>query len=491
MKLRYLFKDVAIYSIGDILLKAAAFMTLPVYTRLFAPEDYGIWNFITTVVGLLSGVLILGGDSAYARFFFEAKTLRERQVITSTWLGFLALWSGGVTVLCMPLGKLFSQWSFGTDQYNVLFTLSLLATPITLINLMCGQILRNQFNAQLFIVLNALSTLLSVGFSLYAVIILNLGLVGVFSGLLFAAVVMLPIRLWTARLMLCLLFSRQVLRNLLAYGIPLVPVSLAYWVFGVSDRIVLGKLSTLDQVGLYAVANTVAGVLGLVNGALGQAWTPHLVHLYEEQPEMASAFFGQVMTYILVGFGIMCVGMTIFAHEILMVLSTPAFYPAALAIGPLTLGFMAYASTQITAASISLTKQTKYFAIFSWIAALLNLGLNILLVPNWGMIAASWSTAVSYIFLTIAYLVISQRLWLVMYETQRALIAIGLTLGFVIVGPLLPISFTAIVNLALKSAYCLTYIALLLVFQVINQREWKALHRVLQELSTYWAEKAV
>lgn len=490
MRFRTLFKDVTIYGLGDILVKGIAFFTLPIYTRLFTPEEYGIWNFIITVVGLLAGILILGGDSAYARFFFEAKTLREQQVITSTWFGFLALWSSGVIILCLPLIDEISHWSFGTVQYGPLFIMALLAAPLTLINTMCGQVLRNQFQAKLFTVLNALTVLLTIGLSLYAVIGLKWGLAGLMAGPLAAAAIMLPIRLWTARKMLRPRFSGSVLGKLLAYGTPLVPVSLAYWVFGVSDRLILGKLSSFDQVGLYVVANTTTGVLSLINGALSQAWTPYSVRLYEEQPALASLFFGQFMTYILVGFGLLCVGLATFAYELLVLLSTPDFYSAAWAIGPLALGFMAYASTQITAAGIGLTKQTKYYAIFSWLAALLNLVLNLVFVPNWGMMAASWSTAVSYIFLTIAYLITSQRLWPVIYEKQRSLLVVGLTLGFVIGAPWLP-QFSLGVSFAVKSIYCIIYITMLFVFQVLDQREWQGFLRILRTLQTRWVEETV
>jgi len=474
----HLFKDVAIYGTGDIVLRAASFITLPIYTRIFTPEDYGIWSFVITVIGLLNAILILGGDSAYARFFFEAKTLHERQLVTSTWLGFLALWSGGVVILCLPFKGFFSLWSFRTDQHGVLFILALAAAPISLINAMCGQVLRNQFRAWLFTALNILTTVLIIGCSLYAAVILDLGLVGVLGGALFAAAIMLPVRLWTARAMLRPAFSAQVLRNLLAFGVPLVPTSLAYWIFASSDRIVLGKLSTLDQLGLYAVANGATSVLGIVNSAFGQAWSPHAIRVYEEQSEVAPAFFGQVMTYILVGFGLLCVGITTFAHELLMVLSTAAFYPAALAIGPLALGFIAYASTQVTAAGISLTKKTKFFAIYSWMAALLNLWLNVLFVPRWGMMAASWTTAISYTFLTIAYLVTSQRLWPVAYEKRRMVAAVGLTFAFTVTVPWFP-KMTLMGGMIFKIIYCLSYVALLFALQVLDKREWTVLHSLL------------
>lgn len=481
MKLLFgrLLKDVAIYGTGDIILRATGFVTMPIYTRIFTPEDYGVWSFVSTVVGLLSGILILGGDSAYARFFFEAKTLQERQLVTSTWFGFLALWSGGVVLLCVPLTSLFSRWSFGTNQHGILFILALLAAPISLINTMCGQVLRNQFRASLFIVLNILSTVLIIGFSVCAVVILRLGLAGLLGGTLLGVTIVLPVRLWTARTMLRLVFSASLLRNLLAFGVPLVPTSLAYWIFASSDRIVLGKLSTLNELGLYSIANGVASILGLIKGAFGQAWSPYAFRMYEEQREAAPAFFGQVTSYILIGFGLLCVAITTFARELLTILTTPAFYPAALAIGPLSLGFVAYASTQVTTSGISLKKKTKYIAIYSWIAALLNLGLNILFVPRWGMVAASWTTAVSYIFLTVAYAFRSQQLWPICYEKSRIFRASGLIFAFTVAVPFLP-ELKLIPSIIMKSIYCLFFIGLLFGLGILGRREWIALSSVIR-----------
>ena len=481
MKLRALFKEFAIYGAGDILLRATAFITLPIYTRIFTPEDYGVWSFVITAVSLLSGILGLGSVSAYARFFFEAKTLSEKQLITSTWFGFLMLWSSGIVLLILPLTSIFSRWALEAEKYDTLFVLALLAAPIGLINTMCGQVLRNQFQAKLFTILNVCSTLLTIGFSLFAVIVLELGLIGLLGGALVAASVILPVRLWTARLMLRPKFSIAILQKLLAFGVPLVPSGLAYWIFASSDRFVLGKLSTFDQLGLYAVANSATSILALANSALGQAWSPHAIRMYEERPQLASVFFGQILTYILVGFGILSVGLSAFGYEVLIILSTPAFYSAALAIGPLALGFVALASTQITASGISITKQTQYFTIFSWLAALLNVGLNILLVPYWGIIAASWTTAISYLFLTIAYSIVSQRLWPIIYERRRIITVTLLTIGFVAATFLLP-NPSLITGIAIKSIYCLIYVAMLAVFQVLDQREWHGMVRLIRTL---------
>jgi O-antigen/teichoic acid export membrane protein len=196
------------------------------------------------------------------------------------------------------------------------------------------------------------------------------------------------------------------------------------------------------------------------------------------------------MTYLLVGFGFLSVGFTAFAREALVIFSTPPYYPAAAVVGPLAMGFMAYASVQITASGISLSKKTYYFAIYAWLSAAANLVLNSLLIPRWGMLATSWTTFMSYLILTLGYLVTSQRLWPVAYEKRKALIAIALTVAFVLAGPLLP-DWGLPANLALKSAYSLAYLALIVLARIVDQREWGALYRMAREFQSRWKAETI
>ena len=65
-RFRALGRDLVVYGLGEVAVKAFGFITLPVYTRFFPPAEYGIYGYLSTLVGLASAVLILGGDSAYA-----------------------------------------------------------------------------------------------------------------------------------------------------------------------------------------------------------------------------------------------------------------------------------------------------------------------------------------------------------------------------------------------------------------------------------------
>jgi O-antigen/teichoic acid export membrane protein len=287
---------------------------------------------------------------------------------------------------------------------------------------------------------------------------------------------MLPVRLWSARHMLRWQFSASALRRLLAYGVPLVPTSLAYWVFTTSDRVLLGNLSTLEQVGLYSVAASVINIANIAILALGQGWNPHAIQAYEADQASARVLFSRMFAYILAGFGLLAVGLTVFADELIGILATSDFAGAAAAVPALAIGMMAYASTQVTAGGISLKARTMYLAAYSWMAAIINVVLNLVLIPPFGMVGAAWATAAAYLSLTVAYALTSHRLWPIEYDVRRAGTTVALTAVALLGSGLLPdgdasnpAAWLAVV--AVKAVYCLALLAALFWFGGLDRAE--------------------
>jgi O-antigen/teichoic acid export membrane protein len=468
--LKRLSGDFAVYGLGEIVIKAFSLISLPIYTRVFSPDQFGVLSYATTLGGLLSAVLVLGGDSAYARFFFEARTIERRQLITSTWIGFLGAWSLVVCVLLLPFAGSIAQFSFGDTTSTPLLVVVLLTGPVSLVNRMCSQVLRNEFRPAAYTILNIAATVLLVGVAVTAVVGLKMGVIGVLLGALVAEFVMLPVRLWTARSMFSFQFSLAVLRELLAFGIPLVPTSLAYWVFLTSDRLILGKVSTLEQLGLYSVANSLVSLVAIAIAAFGQAWSPHAIRLYEEQRDEASAVYGRILTYILAGFGLLAVGLTVFGPELLKILTGAKYQGAEAAIAPLAISMVAMASSQVTAGGITLSKRTHYLSSHAWMAAVLNVVLNVLLDGPFGMLGAAWATAIAYVGLTLLYAVTSQRLWRVTYEIRRSMTLIVLIFAFVMGAGLLPAGLRMDV-IAIKILYCLAFLLAAIAFRAVDARE--------------------
>ncbi len=470
---RRLSRDFVVYGFGEVAVKLFSLVTLPIYTRIFDPAEYGALSIVLTLNGLLMAVVILGGDSAYARFYFRATSLDQKRRITSAWIGFLATWSIVVVILLLPFAPVIADWALGGDVRAALIVVPLLTVPIVIVNRLSAQVLRNEFRATSFTALNITSVALSVTFSLVAAVGMGLGILGILVGSLCTEAIMLPIRLWSARGMLMPYFSFDVIRPLLAFGIPLVPISLAYWVFLVSDRILLAQLTTLEQVGLYSVAASLVGLTSIVVSALGQAWSPHATRVFEEEPEYAPRLFGRMLTYVLAGFGFLCVAITAFAPELLRLLTAPSFSGAVVAVAPLALGMVAYASTQVTAGGITLKLRTRYMAIHAILAAAINVGLNLILIPQFAALGAAWATMIAYTYLTLAYLVTSQRLWAVAYETRRSITVLVLLAAFTAGAVLLPI-LPLVAAIVVKGAYCVGFLAALFILRAFDRREVQA-----------------
>jgi O-antigen/teichoic acid export membrane protein len=399
---RAVVKDVAVYGFGDATVKGTAFITLLVLARVFGPSTYGLLSLMTTVFGLLTSLLILGGDSAYVRFFFDTTDNQERRVLTVTWIAFLALEATLVCLVIAPFARPLSSALTGSSRASTPILVLLATAPVVIVNRMLGQGLRNQFRSVPYVTLNVSSAVCDLAASLIAVLVFHRGVTGALAGTLIAECVFFPIRLIVLRPLWKARVSQRVLRELLAYGVPLLPASMAAWVYTTADRIILEKLTNLAEVGLYGYANTLLALGAVLTGAVAQAWSPHTFEMVRDDPERAAKQFGRAMTYLLVAGGFISVCMTAFSHELVEVLAGHRYAAAASAVPPLALAFVALASVQVTALGISIAKRTRFVAQYSLYAGVLNVVLCLVLIPPYGIVGAAWaSTIIATIGLTL------------------------------------------------------------------------------------------
>lgn len=464
-------RDMLVYGVGEFAVKAFGLITLPLYTHIFSPDDFGIVGIVLTLSGLTMAILGLGSDVAYVRYFFAAKTLEERQTVTSTWIPFLAIWSTGAAVLAVPLSEPLGVLAIGEPGYRWLVALAVLLAPVRLTNLMLGQVLRSQFRALAYTATNVASLALSIVLIALSILALDLGISGVLVGMLSAEALMLPARIWMARSMLAPRFSGRLLGQLVRYGAPIVPASLAYWVFTASDRILLSNLASLEEVGLYAAAASIVSSTTVAVTALAQAWGPHAFRAFESDPAAASVLYGRMLTWVTAAFGFVAVALTAFSRELVTGLTGQEFAGAAKAVGPLALGVVAYATTQVTSGGVQLMRKTGYLAVLSWLAAAVNIALNVVLIPSFGMIGAAAATAIAYVTLTIAYMVASERVWHVAYETRRTLTVAVLTIAFVLGAYVVDAIPQFHTELGIKAGYCVLFVVSILALRGLTLEE--------------------
>lgn len=422
---RNISRDIVIYSSGDAATRALGFISVPIYTHLFVPAEYSLLAFVATLATLASGVAILGGDTVLTRFWFEDESDMARRRLATTWIGFLALSATLVSLtvsLAVPAfaGSLLDDASRANLLWIVLATV-----PVANTSRMLAQILRNEFRPLPYALTSFTVGGVALVTGLLLVLRFDLGVAGILAGILVAEIVVLLVRVTLTRSMLVGSFDVSLLRRLLRFGLPLVPVTMSFWVFTASDRVVLAKMGSFEELGYYSVAVSLVSVFALFSAAVGQAWVPRLFRLYERDRAQAADVVGASITYYVFALGLAAVGMSALAPELIDLLTAPAYAPASRVVPLLALGAVAYGSSMLTSSGLTLTYRTGRLSVFSAAAAGCNILLALLLVPALGMTGAAVASLLGYTVLSVAYLVASQRVWRVDVGVRQLLATIG------------------------------------------------------------------
>jgi O-antigen/teichoic acid export membrane protein len=207
---------------------------------------------------------------------------------------------------------------------------------------------------------------------------------------------------------------------------------MSFWVFTASDRVILAKLGSFEELGFYSVALALVSIFALLSAAVGQAWVPRLFRLYERDKDQAARVVGLSIRYYVFALGLVALGISALAPELIRLLTAPEYSPAAEVVPLLALGAVAYGSTMLTSSGLTLTYRTGRLSWFSAAAAVCNVALALALVPAFGMKGAAVASLLGYTALTLSYFLASQRVWRVTVEMRHLLATIGALVAAVV-----------------------------------------------------------
>jgi O-antigen/teichoic acid export membrane protein len=184
----------------------------------------------------------------------------------------------------------------------------------------------------------------------------------------------------------------------LRIGIPMIPHALAMVVLAQIDRIMIKNICSDADAGLYTYGYSIATILAIFTNAIGQAWLPWLNEQLHEGNRTRIRYMQKKL--VLLGC-FLTLGFIAVAPEALMILAprARAYWVAKWVIPPVALGTLAqYFYTNYVNVEL-FYKKTPIIAMSSIFAALVNYGLNYLMIPRFGYIAAAYTTLASYLAL--------------------------------------------------------------------------------------------
>jgi O-antigen/teichoic acid export membrane protein len=382
---------------------------LPILTRNLVIADYGAFALILITLGLLPTLAALGLQSSIVRFGAAATDKRDiRELFYS--MGFIVL---AMSLTISGLFLLFApQIAASLFQNNL--TTALLLAPNVLIACLSSFILQYFVTFQQikrYTWLSLFNAYLETALVAYFVLS-GYGLEGAVIALLIEQLVVFAIMMYLVVAEIGFAIPKLThVRQYLDYGLPLVPGSISSWIVNSSDRYLIAFFLGTAAVGYYSPGYTAGTTIAMVAAPLGTLLPAVLSKHYDENN---IAEVRTIMTYSLkyyIGIALPCVFvLSVLSKPILLVLTTQQIATNGYLVTP----FVAAGTALIGACSVTITilalkKKTAIIGTIWILSAVLNFGLNLVLIPYLGVIGAALTTFLAFLLAFVLITIYSFR----------------------------------------------------------------------------------
>jgi O-antigen/teichoic acid export membrane protein len=429
--LRALLRDSIIYSIPTFVSRGLALLLVPVYTRILSPADFGVLDMLFVFGGLVNLTVALEVSQGMARFYADEPDAACKRAYASSAFWFTVACYGLFVMLALSGSQLLSVWVTGQDGLEAVFRIAVVYIGLNGVFYLIQNQFRWELRSRRYAEASMLSTFVTaaaaVGFS-YG---LNWGLTGFLWGMTLGALAGVLYGLCWLRSTYAWQLDGARLGQMLRYSMPLVPAGLAVWLGSYLDRLMINHYLSLNEVGLYGVGYRLSSIVGLVVVGVQGALTPLVLTHYRE-PGAASQL-AVIFRLFLAGALMMFLTLSLFARDIMVLMTTPDFYGSAALVIYLVPGAM-LAQMYIFAPGINIAKKAHLYIWLNLAGVLVNATLSWCLIPLWGIVGAAVATLTGSGCVFVLFMYISQRLYAVPHDWKRlmAATAIAVTLAALI-----------------------------------------------------------
>lgn len=446
-RIKKLVSETAIYGISSVVGRLINFILFPLYSHVFATEDYGAASLLYAAFIFLNISYQYGMESAYMKYASSSDDLNERKQIFSTasfsLLATSLLFSAILLLLRDGVGTaigLTAEWT------HLLFFAAGILLLDALAIIPFAQ-LRLSNRPWQFALVRGANVLVNVVLNLVLILKYNLGIEAIFIANLVASAVTLLLLLPVYSTFLQAAFDSLLWKKLLRFGLPFIPGGLGY---ALAERVNVLFLSRMDDaavasrygdiidfsavdsgaayseyiVGVFTGVTKLAVILALVVQMFRYAWQPFFLN--HARDEDAPELFGRVFTLFLSAVLTAFLAVSFLADDIVSfplpggyTLIQENYWVGLYVVPILLLGYIFQGLYYNFSAGAYIEQKTKYFVYCALGGGMVSLVMNMLLVPSYGMLAAAWATTAAYATMAISLFFLISRRYPIPYDARR------------------------------------------------------------------------
>jgi O-antigen/teichoic acid export membrane protein len=369
---RSFFQHGAIYALGGVLSQGISFVLFPFFAHVFAPHDYGIIDLIALSMTLVNLTLALEISQGLVRHFVDSTDLAERRGYASTALIFSAAVYTAALVAALIAIRPLSALLLGDSGESGVMTIGVVAIWFGAMLSLTQDLLRWQLRPGAFASVSVVTAITTTCTSAVLVLGFGAGVGGAITGQLVGLIVSTLIAFRLSSHLFRLQFDWAKLRQMLAYSVPLVPASAGVFLNAYADRVAIRSRLTISDLGVYGVGARLSMIVSLTLIGFQGALMPLTLSQHED-PATRTAVARIFRLFCAVALAVfLCV--SLFADELLRILTRPAYYDAADVV-PWLIAAAFFGGMTIFAPGIFIAKRTRTLAAVSVATGALNIGL--------------------------------------------------------------------------------------------------------------------
>lgn len=259
----------------------------------------------------------------------------------------------------------------------------------------------------------------------------------------------------------------------LAFGLPLLPATISYWMITMSSRFFIKSFLGVEQVGVYSVAWTISNIFVILCSPVFSVLFPDFSKLYdlELKAELERRFAIISKYFFATGLGVAVI-ICVSAPSFILFLSREDFSSGAAALVTVIFALFLYAMFRLNSVLINVIKATKFLGSVWLLMGLLSVALNIVLIPLLGIVGAGLSCLITYICGIAATVSFTVRHFNIVCFFKKGWFVKPILSALLIAMLVYKLSFSTVVNvLVIAPLGFILYMAMLFLLGFVEKKE--------------------
>ncbi|MBS6643954.1 MAG: oligosaccharide flippase family protein [Clostridiaceae bacterium] len=384
---KYLIKNTALFALGNFSTKVISFFFVPIYTNILTASEYGTVDLIFTVGTVLAPLLTFNICESVMRFALDKDAEQKKIMSTGICALFFATIAG---VVLFPLAGVFKNINEYT-KYLYLYIISFSYSQMFLCYLRGREMLLK------YSIGNIIHALNIVAFNILFLVVWQKGIKGYLTAYIIANFITTVYAFIAGHVVDVLRDFKidiKLSKQMMKYAVVLIPNSFMWWIMNSSDRLMVTAITGTAVNGVYAVAYKVPTLLSTLTQVFNQAWSYSAIH--EEGGEDEEKYSNEMYNRLVAIVSICASGLMMIMKIFLKYYVGAEYYEAWRYTPVLIIGFVFSTLGSFVATSYTVHKDSMGYLVSGTAGAIINLILNIILIPCMGAMGAAIATAFSY-----------------------------------------------------------------------------------------------